>query len=317
MRRWLWLSLLMLTAMPASAQTVITIPPSQFGLPAVTIGGGGGGGGIVPTTCTNQFVRAIAADGTATCASVVNADIDAAAAIAWSKMASTGTIPSAVQDNITRVGTLVAGAVPASLVTAGTFGAGNYGITGYLELGTGTKPSSGALRLPNGSAGYLYGRGSSVDVMMIGVVGNGVNIGLGADVSIAGAIDGASIGSIGGMTSVTSNAFRLARTAWSSTAPSGPVACTSPSVTWSNGTAVFQIDVGTSCTGVTTLVVTLPSTTNAYGCRADNVSAPTTRQPAATAWSTTSVTFTNFDRTTGVAADWADGADVRITCTAG
>lgn len=110
--------------------------------------------------------------------------------------------------------------------------------------------------------------------------------------------------------------FTVTSLAVSGTAPSGPVACTSPAVSWSNGTASFQVDVGTSCTGVSTLVITLPTATNGWECSASNTSTAA-RDVWATAWTTTSVTFTNTARTTGLATDWADGADIRIKCMAG
>lgn len=111
-------------------------------------------------------------------------------------------------------------------------------------------------------------------------------------------------------------AFTLKTTAgvlFTGTAPSGPVACTSPTVTNSNGSAAFQIDVGSTCGGVSTLVVTLPAATNAWaGCTATHVNSPATRVVALTGSTTTSVTFTNYSRTLGTAADWADGDDVRV-----
>jgi len=114
------------------------------------------------------------------------------------------------------------------------------------------------------------------------------------------------------------DAYGLASKAWIRTAPSGPVACTSPTVTWSNGSAAFQIDVGTSCTGVTTLVVTMPPVNNAYtGCEAMNATTATAK-PEMTASTTTSVTFTNFSRVTGLAVDWVAGDDIRVGgCTGG
>ena len=113
------------------------------------------------------------------------------------------------------------------------------------------------------------------------------------------------------------DAYGLASKAWIRTAPSAPTACTDAAVTWSNGNASWQIDVGTSCTGISTLVVTLPAGTNAHACKADNRSNAATMQPAATGWGASTITFTNFSRTLGTAADWADGADVIVSCTAG
>lgn len=47
-----------------------------------------------------------------------------------------GTLSTANQPNITGIGTLVSGAVPASLVTAGTFGTGNYAFPANLTVAT-------------------------------------------------------------------------------------------------------------------------------------------------------------------------------------
>lgn len=118
-------------------------------------------------------------------------------------------------------------------------------------------------------------------------------------------------------TSISGTAFRVNDVlAISGTAPSGPVACTTPAVSWHNGTAVFQIDVGGTCVGISTLVVTLPAAANGWECTASNTTTAA-RDVWATAWTTTSVTFTNTARTTGLATDWADGADIRIKCMAG
>lgn len=103
----------------------------------------------------------------------------------------------------------------------------------------------------------------------------------------------------------------------SSTAPSSPVACTSPTVTNSTGTASALIDVGTSCAGISTLVVTLPAATNGWSCWATNTTTSATAAVEMTASTTTSATFTNYTRTTGVALAWADGADIRIGCIGG
>lgn len=109
----------------------------------------------------------------------------------------------------------------------------------------------------------------------------------------------------------------LVRAAWSNTAPTNPVACSTPTITWSNGTAAFQVDVGTTCAAVTTLVVTLPALANGYICVATNTTTSTTAEVEMTASTTTTATFTNYTRTTGVALAWVDGADIRIGCTGG
>lgn len=111
--------------------------------------------------------------------------------------------------------------------------------------------------------------------------------------------------------------YSIATLAASGTAPTLPVACSVPTITWSNGTAAFQIDVGTTCAGISTLAVTMPATTNAWVCVAFNTTTSATGEVEMTASTTTSATFTNYTRTTGVALAWVDGADIRIGCWGG
>lgn len=101
------------------------------------------------------------------------------------------------------------------------------------------------------------------------------------------------------------------------TAPTLTGGCTSPSVTWNNGTALFQFDVGTSCAGISTISIVLPAATDGWECKCTNTTAAATRAIDSTAWSTTGITITNYSRTLGTAADFADGADIRCMCRGG
>lgn len=104
----------------------------------------------------------------------------------------------------------------------------------------------------------------------------------------------------------------------SATAPTISNGCTGESVTWTNGTAEFQFDVGTSCTGVSTTTITFPAAAHVWGCDCDHVTSPATRYEATTSWpNTTSQVLTNFVRTTGVAGDYADGDDILCRCRGG
>ncbi len=100
---------------------------------------------------------------------------------------------------------------------------------------------------------------------------------------------------------------------FSDTAATVTSACTSPTVTHGVSTS-FQVDVGTSCTGVTTIVLGLPTASNGWECHGYNKTTNTVviNQTADT---TASATLINFTRITGVAADFVDGADLVITCT--
>ena len=109
------------------------------------------------------------------------------------------------------------------------------------------------------------------------------------------------------------------RAVYTSTAPTISNGCTGEAMTWNAGTATFQFDVGTSCTGISTTVITLPDQVTAnhgYVCRCDNLTTAA-RNIADTAWSTSSITITNTDRTTGLAVDFVDGDDIRCTCSGG
>ena len=82
--------------------------------------------------------------------------------------------------------------------------------------------------------------------------------------------------------------------------------CTSPAVTWNNGTAAFLLTVGTSCTGVKTIVLTMPAASNLWAVRCDNNTSDAAQQTnviVARATSTTAVTLTSYDRVTGLQED--------------
>lgn len=97
--------------------------------------------------------------------------------------------------------------------------------------------------------------------------------------------------------------------------PTGLAACTTPTRTHGNLVS-FQADVGTGClAGNTTLAFTVPATTNGTRCDGDNISASATRVLAQSAgWTGTTVTMTNYSRTTGLAIAFADSEDAVINC---
>ena len=316
MRRILLLALALLTPISASAQSAYGsgVTPPVFVIPA-----GANGSAITPTSVG------------------VPATTCAAPGIYLTTATTTGIAFTATPSVILCVNGV------------GVLTTTSSAVTSTVPYVYGTNPAaSGAIRLPNAEwikwrnnangADLSIIRGTTSDTVEIGVsidsghilpypgLGNTYDLGsasrayrsiyldtnlvFGSDVSLSrGAADLVIVGA--------GDAWGLTSKAWISTAPSGPVACTSPSVTWSNGDAVWQIDVGTSCAGISTLVVTLPAKTNANGCDGDNRTAPATRTVDPTAWGTTSITLTNFDRTTGLAADWTDGTDVIVRCTGG
>lgn len=86
--------------------------------------------------------------------------------------------------------------------------------------------------------------------------------------------------------------------------------CTSPAVTWSNGTAAFLITIGTSCTGVKTFTLTMPAATNLWAVDCTNNTSDAAQQTnfaTARATSTTAVVVTSYDRTTSLQEDFTAG----------
>ena len=234
----------------------------------------------------------------------------------------TGKILSLRDDGVERCSVNVDG----NLVCVGTLT-----LTGQMLLGDGTAAAPSLAPSGDPNTGLLF---DSVSTGIIDASGNGTTRvrlvdSTGARYALTlGASTDLSWGSSGVLTPDVSlsrlaadvvavaagDAWGLASKAWIRTAPTVPVACTTPTVVNSNGTAAFEIDVGSTCAGVTTLVVTMPAVTNSYHCTAINLTTGT-MAPEMTAATSTSITITNFQRTTGLAADWADGANVSIGCT--
>jgi hypothetical protein len=109
-------------------------------------------------------------------------------------------------------------------------------------------------------------------------------------------------------------AIRLnAKLLFSPTAPTiasgGCTTGSAQSVSQSNGTAAFAITLGGATCGPT-IVLTLPAANAGWVCDAHDITTPASNTVEQTAGgSTTSVTLTNFVRTTGIAGNFT-GADV-------
>lgn len=93
--------------------------------------------------------------------------------------------------------------------------------------------------------------------------------------------------------------------------------CTSPAVTHSNGSAAFLLTIGTSCTGVKTIVLTMPAAAHFWACDANNNTSDAQQAAntiASRATSTTAVTLTNYARTTGLTADFTASDTLLVKC---
>lgn len=96
--------------------------------------------------------------------------------------------------------------------------------------------------------------------------------------------------------------------------------CTAPAITWANGTAAFLITIGTSCTGVKTVTLTLPATSNLWACDGHNNTSDAQQQtnyPTFRATSTTAVVLTSYDRVTGLQEDFTASDTYLVKCLGG
>ena len=105
----------------------------------------------------------------------------------------------------------------------------------------------------------------------------------------------------------------------SSTAPTVTSAGTSPSITASNGTAAFIVNVGTGGTA-TDIVLAMPTANAGWICHANNITATAANRAdqavRQTASTTTSVTLQNQTVSTGAALAFTASDLVRCQCTA-
>jgi hypothetical protein len=112
--------------------------------------------------------------------------------------------------------------------------------------------------------------------------------------------------------------FHLTSLWGSTTAPSiASGGCTSPAVTSNNGTGAFLLTLGTSCTGIKTMTLTMPAATHLWACTGNN-NTSSAQQDANVlgfrATSTTAVVITNYARTTGAQADFTDADTLLVHC---
>lgn len=102
------------------------------------------------------------------------------------------------------------------------------------------------------------------------------------------------------------------------TPPTVANGCTGEAMTWNAGSASFRFDVGTTCAGVTSTVITFPTaTTNCYTCACFNITSDATLQQAFGGCSTTTFTISNRTRATQAATDYVDGNDIQCMCRGG
>lgn len=184
-----------------------------------------------------------------------------------------------------------------NLIVALTGGTVTPNIVNVQSYGTSSAPS---LTLADATTGF-YGS-SGILRISCGTTAN-CAVFTNAQASVNGAFDAAR--------------YNIAGTlANSSTAPTISAGfCTSPAVAAANGNFAFALTIGTSC-GAATGTLTLPAATTGWVCDLRNVTSPASNVPSQTGGTTTTATFTNYARTTGLAANWTDSEALRGACRA-
>lgn len=293
--------------------------PAALGVPSCSTTGSA----LAWTTNTGFSCNTAIAASTATTATNVSGG-----AISGTTLAASGTLTlSGTQDNISAAGTTQGTATvldDTKAIYRVTTVTSNQGVllpvstAGMVKLLQNAHPSTGVKVYPSGSE-------------TIGAAGAGVAVTFANGRSAVLVATTAGHWDVYGITSIsTSNNVALTLTEsgflnisgppsgrmWSSTAPTlASGGCTTPSAITANGTSRFSLTVGTGCSGNQPLTFTLTAATTGWECKARNASNGATSAPAQTgAVSTTSVTITNFVRTTGVEGAWIDNDEVVISC---
>jgi len=90
---------------------------------------------------------------------------------------------------------------------------------------------------------------------------------------------------------------------------------TTPTVPSGTSTFAFTVNVGTGA-AATGGVLTMPAAPTGWACNVDDITTPAGNSTRMTAQTATTVTFTNYSRTTGIAAAWPASDILAISCNA-
>lgn len=176
-------------------------------------------------------------------------------------------------------------------------------ISGIASGNNGLAVSTNGARVDFGAGASDYASSDGTTVTFAGPVtvagltsSTNTNIALGANGQLA-------LGTGTSRFNVSAGAMAI-----SVTAPTLSGFCTSPTVTASNGTAAFLLDVGSSC-AASTGTITLPTATTGWNCECTNRTSGATRMVTQTSSTTTTCVLQSRDWA-GTAANWVNGDDI-------
>lgn len=189
--------------------------------------------------------------------------------------------------------------------------ANNVSFTNAL-IGPGTVATAGSIRLANSAFITARNTANSANVQLLSLdASDYVTVGQsGSNISMPS-------GHLFGLADATAAKFIATVMFASSTAPTVTSAGTSPSVTASNGTVAFRINVGTGGTA-TTIVLALPAATTGWNCLPENITGNAANRAnqhvVQQASTTTSATLQNQTISTGAALAFTASDIVAGTC---
>lgn len=202
----------------------------------------------------------------------------------------------------------------------------NDGGTSYAFLeALGGGESNGLFAFQNGTAGNI-GIGSNNDggVYNLQSASGRLVLGSGSGTPSAwlyasgGNYFGSSPSDPGANNSTFQGSIKLAAPAWTNTAPTiSSGFCSTGTVTTiaaSNGTAAFDILIGTLTCG-STGTIGMPTATNGWVCVAADVTTPASHAIAQTGGTNATVILTDYARTTGIAQNFNPSDHVHVACT--
>lgn len=317
MRRFLYALILSLLAVPAYAQQWDQVNGSmqvRSGPSAPLV--------IIDQTASGEKIISLRANGTEVCYATSSAftctggfTFPTSCTGTYTGPFTNGTTSTGQCVNGTAVTTTTASAVTSTVPIL----APNGSAAAPAVAGTGARADTGLVwsadsLLDISVDGVLNYRfiGGRVDLIGSGTIAwNGASIGSGVDTELTRL-------SANVMAPAAGDAYGLASAAFIRTAPTiASGGCTSPSISEANGTAAFTVTIGTSCTGVKTVTLTMPAADNLWACRGENNTSDAAQQTnyiVSRATSTTAVVLTSYDRVTGLQEDFTASDIYLVAC---
>lgn len=295
----------------------------KIGSHAVTLGGA--------FTISGSFATTLTVTGATSITLPTSGTLVSNTVTSLSSLSTVGTIGTGVWQG-TAVGAAYGGTGSTTLTAHGILlGNGTSALANIAVCGTGTyvrgvataDPICSTLTLPNSATqGDLLVATGANAVGSVADVGTGQVLtsgGLGTIPAYSASPTVTTLTASGTVQAAIANATGSVKLngvlALSSSAPTiAAGGCTTPAITWANGSATFKVTIGTSCSGVKTLTLTMPTATDGWHVTCDDVVTPASYVIGQDSTTTGGVVLHNYSRTSGLEADF--NASDALVCSA-